>query len=166
MLLVIIVKKNSINRVYFATFFLFLVDFIIKRIVVTKVSLLKSIVVIPSFFNITYIQNRGAAWGIFDGNSTLLAILSLIIFIIISSYAKKIRNMSNISMIAFSFLLGGILGNFIDRVLYGYVIDFLDFKIFGYNYPVFNFADILIVVGTIIILIQVLRGELHEDRGR
>ena len=66
---------------------------------------------------------------------------------------------------SFSFLYSGILGNLIDRVFRGYVIDFLDFNIFGYDYPVFNFADICIVFGIILMIIAIIKKEdLNENR--
>ena len=159
-------KKNSINKVYFVTFFLFLFDFISKNIVIKKLPLLKSIDLIPNFFYLTYVQNTGAAWGILKDNSIILALLSLIIFIFISNYIKKLSNLSNLGILGFSLVLGGILGNFIDRVLYGYVIDFLDFRIFGYDYPIFNMADIMIVVGIIMVIICAIRGDINESSSR
>ncbi|MGN0973835.1 MAG: signal peptidase II [Bacilli bacterium] len=150
---------KSLNKVYFIALIVFLMDFLSKNFVINNFELLKSIELIPNFFYITYLQNTGAAWGMFENGSIIIAIVSLIIFILISNYLKKLKLDNLWSIISFGFLLGGILGNFIDRVVYGYVIDFLDFKIFGYDYPVFNFADIMIVVGTIMIAIKIIRGD-------
>ena len=61
--------------------------------------------------------------------------------------------------IAFGLIIGGIVGNLIDRVFLGYVRDFLSFKIFSYNYPIFNFADIFIVIGVFLLIIAILKGE-------
>ena len=66
---------------------------------------------------------------------------------------KKIKKLDKFDIIGYSLLTGGIIGNLIDRIIYGYVIDYLDFYIFNYNYPVFNFADISIVIGVIIVII-------------
>ena len=66
-------------------------------------------------------------------------------------------------MITYSMLISGIVGNIIDRVLYGKVIDFISFHIFSYNAPVFNIADSLIVVGAILLVIIIARGEKHAD---
>ena len=120
---------------------------------------LQSIKVIPKFFYLTYAQNSGAAWSILSNGTTFLAILSLIAFIAIGTYIKKMKDIKKLQVIGFSLLLGGILGNFIDRVFYGYVIDYLDFYILGYDYPIFNFADITIVVGAIILMI----GSVYYD---
>lgn len=150
---------KSLNKVYFIALIVFLIDFLSKNLIINNFQLLKSVELIPNFFYITYLQNTGAAWSIFRNGSLFIAVISLIIFILISNYIKKLKLENIWSIISFGFLLGGILGNFVDRVVYGYVIDFLDFKIFGYDYPVFNFADIMIVIGTIMIAIKIIRGD-------
>lgn len=155
---------KSLNKVYFIALIVFLIDFLSKNFVINNFELLKSIELIPNFFYITYLQNTGAAWSMFRNGSLFIAIISFIIFILISNYIKKLKLENIWSIISFGFLLGGILGNFIDRVVYGYVIDFLDFKIFGYDYPVFNFADIMIVVGTIMIAIKIIRGDKDANK--
>lgn len=155
---------KSLNKVYFIALIVFLMDFLSKNFVINNFELLKSIELIPNFFYITYLQNTGAAWSMFRNGSLFIAIISFIIFILISNYIKKLKLENIWSIISFGFLLGGILGNFIDRVVYGYVIDFLDFKIFGYDYPVFNFADIMIVVGTIMIVIKIIRGDKDANK--
>ena len=156
-------KRNvNIEKIYLITLILFIVDFFVKRIVVKYVDLFKKIEVIPNFFYISYVQNTGAAWSILDNSTILLSLLSVVAFVIIGAYLKKIKEFNKWKIIAFGLLLGGILGNFIDRVMYGYVIDYLDFYIFGYNYPVFNIADMCIVVGAFMLIIDVIRGEKHE----
>ena len=87
----------------------------------------------------------------------LIAISILILFLLYLYHKKFLLNIRNI--IAFSLLFGGILGNLLDRILYGYVIDFLDFNIFGYDYPVFNLADTFIVVGIILLIIAIYKKE-------
>ena len=131
----------------------------ISKIVISSYLLLnESIVIIKNFFNITSNHNYGAAWGMLKNNTTILIIFSIIaIFIIlryINCFKKNIRN-----NIAFSILLGGIAGNLADRVCLGYVRDFLDFKIFGYDFPIFNLADTFIVIGVIMLIIAILKGE-------
>ena len=66
-------------------------------------------------------------------------------------------------MVGYSFIIGGAIGNLIDRIMYGYVVDFLDFKIFGYNYPIFNLADTFIVVGMFILIIISFREVGDKD---
>ena len=82
--------------------------------------------------------------------------------IILWNYQKKfVINTKNI--MAFSLLFSGITGNLFDRIIYGHVIDFLDFTIFGYNYPVFNFADVFIVLGVILIVVAIYKKEDNNE---
>ena len=78
-------------------------------------------------------------------------------------YIEK-NTYSKIQEVAYSFLLGGIIGNLIDRIFRGYVIDFLDFKLFGYDYPVFNLADSFIVVSIIVLIIIYIKEIVNERR--
>ena len=140
----------------------FILDQIIKIIVINSMNLYQSINVIRNFFNITYVRNNGAAWSILSGNRLLLILISvaaliLIYFAFINS--KKLNKLENIS---YGLLIGGTLGNLCDRIFYGYVIDYLDFNLFGYNFPVFNFADTCIVIGIILICISLIGGEMHD----
>ena len=73
---------------------------------------------------------------------------------------------NKLNIISFSLIIGGLLGNLVDRIFRGYVIDYLNFYIFKYDFPVFNFADCLIVVGVIILLIRMLMGDGNENKSR
>ena len=119
--------------------------------------------VIKDFFYLTLCHNEGAAWGIFSNTKIIIltgTIIALItIYHFIYCFKQNKRN-----TIAFGLLLGGLSGNLIDRLFFGYVRDFIDFYIFGYDYPVFNIADICIVFGVILLIIAVLKGEdTNED---
>lgn len=120
--------------------------------------------IIPNFFYLTLCHNEGAAWGIFSNHSAVIIIGTLIaIFLIyhfIYCFKKNTRN-----NIAFGLLCGGMAGNLIDRISTGYVVDFLDFYIFKYDYPVFNIADIAIVIGIILLIYAVFKGEdVNENK--
>ena len=133
-------------------------DQVSKAVVSSMISLGHSIKVINNFFYITYLNNYGAAWSMFTDKNTFLIILSIIALIImyrfIYVFEKNKRN-----TIAFGLVMAGIMGNLIDRWLFGYVRDFIDFKIFSYDYPVFNIADIAVVVGVLFIIIAIFKGE-------
>jgi len=147
--------------------FLTIIDQIVKYLVVVNMELTESIKVISNFFYITYIKNSGAAFGIFQDTSVILIILSFIAIIGLVKYVIEDKNIKKIEAISYSLVLGGILGNLIDRITNGYVIDYLDFYIFGYDYPVFNLADTFIVIGFVIILINLfIKGETHEVNKR
>lgn len=147
--------KKKINIL---TIILLVIDLITKYLIDINFDLMESKVLIPNFFNITKIYNTGASWNILDGYRIILIIITLIVMLILISYQKKIKK-NNRNILAFSLLYSGIIGNLIDRIIKGYVIDFLDFKIFGYDYPVFNFADICIVIGTFLLIIAIIKKE-------
>lgn len=142
---------------------LVVIDQIVKILVINKMALQQSIIVINNFFNITYVRNTGAAWSILSGNVLLLIMISVIALGVIYYYLIKDKELNKIDIISYSMLIGGIIGNLIDRVVHGYVIDYLDFKIFNYNFPIFNIADTLIVISIIIIGISLIVGEYREQ---
>ena len=109
---------------------------------------------IPGFFYFTYCENTGAAWSIFTGKTILLALVSLLAAAVICF----ILHHSTTMPLAFSLglILAGAIGNMIDRFARGYVIDFLDFDIFRYNFPVFNFADMCVVIGCFLLAFVVI----------
>jgi len=145
------------KKVYFISIIIFLIDQISKSIISTYLKLNESISVIQDFFYIRYINNYGASWGILENNRTLLVIISLVAIIILLRYMYSFKK-TKLNIYGFGFLLGGILGNLSDRLLFGYVKDFLDFIIFNYDYPVFNIADIFIVLGVFMLIISILCG--------
>ena len=146
------------RKVYVISIIIFLIDQISKSLISTYLKLNESVSVIQDFFYIRYVNNYGASWGILENNRTLLVILSIIAIIIILRYMYSFKK-TKLNIYGFGFLLGGILGNLSDRLIYGYVKDFLDFIIFNYDFPVFNIADIFIVIGTILLIISILKGE-------
>jgi signal peptidase II len=105
--------------------------------------------VIPGFFNLVYVRNEGAAWGMFGGQMPLLIILSIVVLILLAVYHRKVLNPTLDHRIALGLMVGGICGNLIDRIRVGWVTDFLDFYIGSYHWPSFNVADsaICIAVG-------------------
>ena len=118
----------------------------------------KSLTVIKDFFYFTLCHNEGAAWGIFSNTKIIILIGTIIALITIYHFIYCFKQNKR-NTLAFGLLLGGLSGNLIDRLLFGYVRDFLDFYIFGYDYPVFNIADICIVFGVILLIIAVIKGE-------
>ncbi len=141
-----------------------LIDQIIKLIIMGTMGIGSSISVIPNFFSLTYVENNGAAWSIFSGNRILLISISVIALILIYWYFLKNKDIKIFELVTYSVLIGGIIGNLLDRIKVGSVIDYLDFKIFGYNFPVFNFADICIVISVIILLIYSFKGENKDAK--
>jgi len=122
------------------------------------------IVVIPGFFQLCHIGNTGAAWGMFDGHSTWLALFSLIALTILFLFRKSIGLREHGIQISIGLLCGGIVGNLFDRIVYRHVIDFLDFHLPYYRWPAFNVADMCILFGVIGFGYLSYRAEIREKK--
>lgn len=142
-----------------------LLDQIIKFFI-TTLELHQKITIIQDFFYITYVRNDGAAWSILSGNRIILILVGVFALLLIYFFLIKNKKLTNLEQISYGILTGGIIGNLIDRIIHGFVIDYLDFKIFNYYFPVFNLADIMIVIGMFLIIIQVLKGDKNEQTNR
>lgn len=114
--------------------------------------------IIPSHFKIMFYKNTGAAWSILEGRTFFLIISSIIALGVIFNIMLTIKN-NKFNNICFGLLIGGIIGNLIDRIFYGYVRDFIDVAIVNYNFPVFNIADATIIIGIIMLIITTIKGE-------
>ena len=139
-----------------------LFDQLIKNGLLFFMSFGQSITVIPNFFSITLIGNTGAAFSILSSNTLLLIVISVVVLNLIYFFLIKGKKLNDLEQISYGLLIGGIIGNLIDRALHMQVIDYLDFTFFGYNFPVFNLADIAIVISMVFIGIQVIKGDKNE----
>ena len=151
------------KKPYIIAFCFFIIDLISKQIIVNVIPLHKSITIIKNFFYLTYTRNTGAAFSILEDSRILLLIITVIALFFINKFMNK-ETIKGIENFIYGIIVGGILGNLFDRIVFGYVIDFLDFKIFGYNYPVFNLADTFIVVGVIILIITNLYKDYFKKK--
>ncbi len=115
------------------------------------------VVVVDGFFNIVNVGNTGAAWSLFSGRSTFLALLAASTLIAIFAWRRQLGLQLWSVQISFGLLCGGIVGNLTDRIVHGHVIDFLDFHFGSYVFPTFNLADSCICVGVAIYLLHSLR---------
>ena len=140
-----------------------IIDQLSKIIVVNNLTNNKSIEVIKSFFYLTYTNNKGAAFSILTGRRILLILVALIVIGVLIYYVRKNKIEGKVNKIALSLVIGGSIGNLIDRILRGAVIDFIDIKIFGYNFPIFNLADTFIVIGVFLLIIEMFRKEHKND---
>ena len=153
-------KKISLFSLLFI-----LIDFIVKIIVNSNMNVYDSVSIIPNFFSITYVRNIGAAFSIMENSRILFIIIGFISLILIYKYLIMNKVINKYLMISYSMLIGGIIGNMIDRIIYGYVIDYLSFNIFGYSAPIFNLADTFIVVSIIMLLLYEVGGS-HARNSR
>lgn len=113
--------------------------------------------IIPNFFYLEYIHNEGAAWGMFAGNNFIILGMPAI-GIAIFAYLLSKGNFINMKVysIGLILMLAGTIGNYLDRIILGYVIDFLSFRFGSYHYPTFNIADICLVVGVALFAVDLL----------
>ena len=141
---------------------LVVIDQVLKLWALADLAPQGQITVIPNFFWLTYVENRGAAFGIFQDKTSILSLISLFVLIVAfgAIVSGKIKN--QFLFWSVTLVLAGGAGNCIDRIGRGFVVDYLDFSsIFGF--PVFNFADCCVVIGTILILLYVIIFDRKED---
>ena len=138
---------------------LVLVDQIVKYLVVSNIKLGATYYIIKDFLFITYIKNSGAAFSILEGNVVLLIVLSFIVLGFLIFVMNQEKNLSKKMFFANIFLIGGVIGNLIDRIRFGSVIDYLFINI---NFiPIFNLSDIFIVLGVSLFILEILRGDKY-----
>lgn len=151
--------------------FALILDQLTKGLIIPKLipNVYDHIKVIPKFISFIYVQNKGAAWGILKDNTIFLIIMSFIgIALILSFYILRLKRTGNRTSILFAvsvgLIIGGAVGNLADRLIFRYVRDFINFDFM--NFPVFNFADVALTFGIIILLIYILffyNKELVEE---
>ena len=146
------------KKTYVIAIFILLFDQISKSLIEIYFKLNESFVIVKNFFSITVAHNTGGAWSILNNHSYLFIIFSVIALIILIRFMFQFKNNLR-NNIAFACTVAGIMSNLADRLFLGYVRDFLDFKILGYDYPIFNIADIAIVVGVLLLIVAIFKGE-------
>ncbi|GIP20457.1 lipoprotein signal peptidase [Paenibacillus sp. J22TS3] len=140
---------------YLIALIVFLIDQGTKYIIATKLQLNELVPVIGNFFVITSHRNRGAAFGILENQRWFFIVITVIVVLAIVWYMQKIKGGKNrLLPTALALVLGGAIGNFLDRALNGEVVDFLMFNFGSYTFPIFNIADSCIVVGVALIVLD------------
>lgn len=137
----------------FIIILLITIDQISKLLALKYLKEIGSLPVIQNVFHLTYVENRGAAFGMFQNNQLLFIIVALIASIY-GLYYLHTKHVNTIGKVGILLIISGAIGNLIDRVRLGYVVDYFDFRII-WNY-VFNVADIFVVLGTILLCIYIL----------
>ena len=143
--------------------FIFALAFILfdqgsKYYIVEKMTLGQSSEIISNFFSITSHRNRGAAWGILQDSRLFFLAVTVLFLAILFYYMYNQKNtLTKFDILTFSLIMGGAIGNFIDRLIRHEVVDFLDFRIFSYDFPIFNIADSSLTIGVILIIIALLK---------
>jgi signal peptidase II len=142
-------------------------DQITKWIILDRLDLYHAIPVVPGFFNITHVQNPGGAFGFLAQQSPLIRgivflLMSFLAVCLIFWLYRQTPSTHRLLAAGFALIFGGAIGNLIDRLRFGRVVDFLDFYIGKWHWPAFNVADSAITVGITIFLVHVVLGRMPE----
>src|SRR5947209_11872837 len=143
-------------------------DRLSKWLVAKNIALHDSVVLIPGFFRITHVQNRGAAFGLFAESPSewkvgVLVLFSVIALVVVSALLWRNSHALTMTGSALALILGGAIGNLWDRLLSGHVVDFLDFYVDTYHWPAFNVADSAIVIGAVLLVAEILFKPTAEE---
>ncbi|MFC4103893.1 signal peptidase II [Paenibacillus xanthanilyticus] len=149
---------------YWIALFVFVIDYVTKKVIENKLELHEIIPVIGDFFVITSIRNRGAAFGILQEQRFFFIAITLVVVSAIVWYIHRNRNGRPLLLVGLGLVLGGAVGNFLDRALYGEVVDFLQFTFGSYVFPIFNIADTGICVGVGLILLDSFLSMKNENQ--
>lgn len=140
------------------------IDQLTKWLVVKNMELGENIPIIENFLYITSHRNRGAAWGILQGQMWFFYLITTVVIIGIIYYIQKHTNGSKLMGIALGLMLGGAIGNFIDRLFRKEVVDFINTYIFTYDFPIFNVADSALCIGVVLLFIYMLFIEGKKEK--
>lgn len=151
--------KNILGVFYFVIFLF--VDQITKILIMSNFSYSQSKEIISGFFYLTFIKNYGSAFGFFQGRLVMFYIATIIAMFLLYHLYKQMK--FKYKNILFAMIFAGVIGNLIDRIRLGYVIDFLHFKFFTHSFYIFNFADVYLSIGILATIIIVLKEEKKYD---
>ena len=156
-------KKYYIGLSLIVAIVILIIDQLTKKIITAIMNIGDSYEVIPHFLNITSHRNNGAAWGILSGKMGFFYIITLIILAVLIIFYIKETKYNAFMQVAISLLFAGALGNFIDRLFNGEVVDFIDTNIFRYDFPIFNIADSSLTIGVIFVIIALVKDATKKE---
>lgn len=130
----------------------------LSKLLIQNVTSLQDVEIIRDFFYLTYVKNTGAAWSLFSDMTGVLTLISAVAVGVMLWYIIT-KKPKGLTLVAVALMAGGAAGNMIDRLFLQYVRDFLHFYIFGYDFPVFNIADIALCVGVGLLLLSAFLEE-------
>ncbi len=154
--------KKGLKDILGLSFVFLIIDQIVKIVLNNRMILNQTVIVIKNFFSITLVHNTGAAFSLFSGNRYLFIFIAILIILGLIFYIKGLEYLDELDVFIYSMLFAGIFGNLVDRVVYGYVIDYLSFNFGNFLFPVFNFADICIVVAVFLYIARTIKGDLWK----
>ena len=130
-----------------------------KHLISSSMQLGQSQAVIDNLFYFTYAHNTGVAWGMLAGHLWLFIIVALVSAVLMIVFFKRTHKEEVLTRFGLVLTFAGMIGNLIDRMVLGYVRDFIDVMIFNYNFPIFNIADMAVVIGVALIIIEIIFEE-------
>ena len=130
-----------------------------KHLVSSSMQLGQSQEIIDNLFYFTYAHNTGVAWGMLAGHLWLFIVVALVSAVLMIVFFKRTRKEEILTRFGLILTFAGMIGNLIDRMVLGYVRDFIDVIIFNYNFPIFNIADMAVVIGVALIIIEIIFEE-------
>ena len=146
-------RKSDYIRFFFIAFFIVLMDFVLKKWMLLLLFEQPKQIVVTTFFNLTPVWNKGISFGLMSSQPELVRfIIPILALVVITYLVSQLKFQGYLQQIASAIISGSAIGNVIDRVLYGKVVDFLDFHIGGYHWPAFNMADSFIFIGVLLFL--------------
>ena len=149
--------------IYLSLLFVF-IDQLIKYLISNFMHLYENITIIPNFLYLTYVKNDGGAFSIFSGGRWFFIGIGVIALVSLVRYIMLDHKITKLDVISYSLVISGIIGNLIDRIIFGNVIDYIHFNILGYDMAIFNFADMCIVIGALVIAYVLnVRGDKYEN---
>lgn len=140
------------------------IDQVTKWYIVKNLELGENITIIENFLYITSHRNKGAAWGILQGQMWFFYIVTAVVIVGMIYYIQKYTKENKVMGVALGLMLGGAIGNFIDRIFLKEVVDFINTYIFSYDFPIFNVADSALCVGVILLFIHMLFFEGKQEK--
>lgn len=156
--------KNLVG--YGIAIIVILLDQLTKWMVVKNMELGERIAIWDPWFGLLSHRNRGAAWGMLEGQMWLFTVVTLVVIIGIIYFYHKEAKGNVIMQVGLMLLLGGAIGNFIDRLYYGEVVDFVDvlIPIINYHFPIFNIADAALTIAVVVLLIAIIIEDRNEKK--
>jgi signal peptidase II len=157
------------KRFYLVAVLILLVDHLTKWLVKTRLNPDLPVEIIPGYLRLSYWENSGVAFGLFNDVASswkpyILAAMAIVAVIVIIIYGMRMPANRKLLQLSLAIMIGGILGNFADRIIRGYVVDFIDFHIHSsFYWPTFNVADSAITIGIALLLIDTIKSPLEEE---
>lgn len=145
---------NNKSQVYKIGTIIVIIDQIIKMLIKKYLKENNFIKIIPNFFSLYHVKNTGAAFSILENNTILLIIIGFLVLIFLDKEISKEKKLDKYQILSLGMIVGGIIGNLLDRIMYHGVIDYLSFQFGSYYFPIFNFADIGITLGVLLLIIN------------